>query len=107
MHQMIGYAKGTEQGKGCVFTATQIKGEGYAPTFKADASIAGVPALTPSVDTKAIKLLILDSGAGSLALMHADPAGAIQSAYIGRKSVMGVPYYVNNYLTLYSSRPRP
>lgn len=106
-HQMIGYAEVEEPSKGCVFTATQIKGTGYAPIVKADASIAGVPALTPSVDAGAIKLFILDSGAGSLALMHIDPTGTMRGAYMGRKTNFGFPYYVNNYLALDPAPPRP
>lgn len=106
-HQMIGYAEVIEPKKGCVFTATQIKGEGTGPIFKSDAIGSGVPALTPSTDAGAIKLLILDSGAGSLALMHINPDGDMQDAFIGRKSELGVPYYVNNYLALYPDAPRP
>jgi hypothetical protein len=106
-HQMIGYAKGLESGKGSIFTATQIKGVGYGPIVKADASIAGVPVLTPSADAEAIKLFILDSGAGSLALMHIDPTGTMRGAYMGRKTNFGYPYYVNNYLALDPVPPRP
>ena len=106
-HQMIGHAIGSEDGKGCIFTATQMKGVGYAPTFMADASASGVPPLTPSTDSSAIQLFILDSGAGSLGLMHIDPSGVIRGAYIGRKSKYGFPYYVNNYLALCPSKPRP
>lgn len=106
-HQMIGYAKGEETGKGCIFTATQIKGVGYAPIVKSDAATAGVPALTPSADAGAIKLFILDCGAGSLALMHIDPTGTMRGAYMGRKTNFGFPYYVNNYLALDPAPPRP
>ncbi len=106
-HQMIGYAKGLEPGKGCIFTATQIKGVGNAPAFKADAHASGVPALSPSADPGAIKLFILDSGMGSLALMHIDPSGNMRKAYMGRKTVWGVPYYVNNYLALDPEPSRP
>ena len=106
-HQLIGYAKGVEPSRGCIFTATQIKGVGIAPIFKSAAGDSGVPALVPSTDAGAIKLFILDSGAGSLALMHIDPSGSIQTAYNGRKSKHGIPYYVNNYLALDSTVPRP
>ncbi|HEY5745774.1 MAG TPA: hypothetical protein VIU12_06845, partial [Chryseolinea sp.] len=106
-HQMIGFAKGTETGKGCVFTATEIKGVGAATTFKSGASSSGVEALTPSADAGAIKLFILDSGAGSLGLMHIDPSGTLRSAYIGRKSKFGFPYYVADYLGFTSTAPRP
>jgi hypothetical protein len=104
---MIGYAEGEETGKGCIFTATQIKGVGYGPIIKGDASVAGVPALPPSAGAGAIKLFILDSGAGSLALMHIDPTGAMRGAYMGRKTNFGFPYYVNNYLALDPAPPRP
>lgn len=106
-HQMIGYAEGAEQGQGSIFTATQIKGVGYATIFKEDASASGVAALSPSADAGAIELFILDSGAGSLALMHTDPDGILRGAYIGRKSKLGIPYYVNNYIALDSERARP
>ena len=106
-HQMIGHALGIEQGKGCIFTATEIKGFGYVPTFAAYARTSGVPPLSPSADSAAIQLFILDSGAGSLALMHIDPSGAIRSAYIGRKSKFGFPYYVNNYFALCPTKARP
>jgi hypothetical protein len=106
-HQMMGYAKGLETGKGCIFTATQIKGVGYGTIVKGDASIAGVPALSPSADAGAIKLFILDSGGGSLALMHIDPAGTMRGAYMGRKTNFGFPYYVNNYLALDPAPARP
>ena len=106
-HQMIGFAKGTETGKGCVFTATEIKGEGLAPTFKNGASLSGVEALSPSADGGAIKLFIMDSGDGSLGLMHVDPSGTLRSAYIGRKSKIGFPYYVSDYLGFNATVPRP
>jgi hypothetical protein len=106
-HQMMGYAKGLETGKGCIFTATQIKGVGYGTIVKGDASSAGVPALSPSSDAGAIKLFILDSGGGSLALMHIDPAGTMRGAYMGRKTNFGFPYYVNNYLALDPAPARP
>lgn len=106
-HQMVGFAKGAETGKGSVFTATQIKGVGIAPTFAAAAKLSGVPPLVPSADPNAIKLFILDSGAGSLGLMHKDPSNTLQDAYIGRKSAWGIPYYVNNYLMFYPAKPRP
>jgi hypothetical protein len=106
-HQMMGYAKGLETGKGCIFTATQIKGVGYGTIVKGDASNAGVPALSPSSDAGAIKLFILDSGGGSLALMHIDPAGTMRGAYMGRKTNFGFPYYVNNYLALDPAPARP
>jgi hypothetical protein len=106
-HQLMGYAKGVETGKGCIFTATQIKGVGYGTVVKGDASSAGVPALSPSADAGAIKLFILDSGAGSLALMHIDPAGTMRGAYLGRKTNWGAPYYVNNYLALDPAPARP
>ena len=104
---MIGFWKALENNKGCVFTATQIKGEGGAPGFARTASGSEVPVLAPSVDTGAIKLFILDCGAGSLALMHTTPAGTLQGAYIGRKSELGIPYYVNTYLALDSAAVRP
>jgi len=106
-HQMVGYAKVTETGKGVVFTATQIKGVGAAPAFAAEAKLSGVPPLVPSTDPNAIKLFILDSGAGSLGLMHKDPSNTLQDVYIGRKSKWGIPYYVNNYLMFYPEYPRP
>lgn len=106
-HQMIGFWKALEVGKGCVFTATQIKGVGGAPGFAGTASGSEVPVLAPSVDSGAIKLFILDSGAGSLALMHTTPTGTLQGAYIGRKSNFGIPYYVNTYLALDSTPARP
>jgi hypothetical protein len=106
-HQMIGFWKALEVGKGCVFTATQIKGVGGAPGFAGTASGSEVPVLTPSVDAGAIKLFIVDSGAGSLALMHTTPTGTLQGAYIGRKSNFGIPYYVNTYLALDSTPARP
>lgn len=106
-HQMIGYAEGKQQGKGCIFTATQIKGGGYGTIVKGDAINSGVPALTPSTDAGAIKLFILDCGAGSLALMHIDPTGTMQNAFMGRKTKFGFPYYVNNYLALDPAPARP
>jgi hypothetical protein len=65
-----------------------------------------VPVLTPSTDSGAIKLFILDSGAGSLALMHTTPSGTLQGAYVGRKSMFGFPYYVNTYIALDSTPAR-
>ncbi|SKB01884.1 hypothetical protein SAMN02745166_03494 [Prosthecobacter debontii] len=106
-HQMIGYADGIEPGRGCVFTATEIRGVGHALIFKESASNSGVLPLASASDTAAIKLFILDSGAGSIALMHTDPSGVLRPGYIGRKSAIGIPYYVNNYLGFVSARARP
>ncbi|MGE9269657.1 MAG: hypothetical protein ACQKBU_02540 [Verrucomicrobiales bacterium] len=93
-HQMIEYPEGEKTGKGCIFTATQTKGLGYGPIVKGDASVAGEPALSPSVDAGAIKRFILDSGASSLALMHIDPTGTMQGAYRGRKTNFGFPFWL-------------
>jgi hypothetical protein len=106
-HQMIGYWPGLESGKGCVFTATQIKGVGNAPLFKDFSSYSKVPALTPSADSGAIKLFILDCGIGSVDLMHVDPSEQLQSAFLGRKTRTGVPYYLADYLAFKTSIPRP
>jgi len=106
-HQMVGFIPGFETGKGCVFTATQIIGTGYARDFALAASLSGNPSLAPSTDPNAQKLLILDSGGGSIALVHPDGDGNTVPVYIGRKSMLGVPYYVNNYLEFYSKLPRP
>jgi hypothetical protein len=63
--------------------------------------------LSPSADVLAQELLILDSGDGSLALQHIDPVGNLRKAYIGRKSATGVPYYVNDYVQFWATKPRP
>lgn len=107
MHQMVGYWPSAEQGKGCVFTATQVKGEGGAPLFKDFSVDSGVPSLSPSADAGAAKLFILDCGAGSLGLMHRDPSNILQDAFIGRKSRFGVPYFVSTYLIFKATTPRP
>jgi hypothetical protein len=106
-HQMIGRIPCVEQGKGCVFTATQIYGVGQAPAFAAAAKRSGNKMLSPSTDVLAQELLILDSGGGSLALQHIDPVGNLRKAYIGRKSATGFPYYVNNYIQFWATKPRP
>jgi len=105
-HQMIGFAEVVEDGKGCVFTATQMKGAGMAPVFKGDAGSSGVPDLTPSVDGDAIQLFILDSGAGSLGLIHRHADGSLQLGYIGRKNATGITFYVPTYLAFRSMPPR-
>jgi hypothetical protein len=106
-HQMIGYAKGEETGKGCVFTATQIRGVGFAPQFKQAAESSGVPALSPSTDVGAIKLFILDSGMGSVGLLHINGSGALKNAFIGRKHRTNAPYHVSDYLAIKAEKPRP
>ena len=106
-HQMVGRAPCSEQGKGCVFTATQIYGVGQAPAFAAAAKQSGNQMLSPSTDVFAQQLFILDSGDGSLALEHIDPVGNLRNAYIGRKSATGFPYYVNNYVQFWAAKPRP
>ena len=104
---MFGRVPCGEQGKGCVFTATQIYGVGQAPAFAAAAKRSGNKMLSPSVDVLAQELLILDSGGGSLALQHIDPVGNLRKGYIGRKSATGFPYYVNNYVQFWATKPRP
>ena len=106
-HQMVGRAPCGEQGKGCVFTATQIYGVGQALAFAAAAKKSGNQMLNASTDVLAQQLFILDSGDGSLALEHIDPVGNIRKAYIGRKSAIGFPYYVNNYVQFWATKPRP
>ena len=107
--QMTGRAPCIEDGKGCVFTATQMTGEGGGELFAYSLSQAGVPKLyssDPPPDADALELLILDSGDGSLATMHQNPAGNMEFDFIGRKSQYGLPYYVNTYLGFYATRPR-
>ena len=106
-HQLVGYANCVEEGQGCIFTATQIKGVGSCETFKDDVVESGVPLLSPSVDTHAVKLFILDSGKGSLDLIHIDPSGNLQADFLGRKDQAGFPYWVNNYIGFDPELPRP
>lgn len=105
-HQMVGFGDTGIAGKGCIFTATEIKGAGLPATFRSEAIHSGVPTLTPSADPMAIKLMILDSGAGSLGLVHSDPSFVPQVDYEGRKSAFGVPYYVSDYVEFYTKLPR-
>jgi hypothetical protein len=105
-HQMIGFAEALEDGEGCVFTATQIRGTGLAVNFANDCKASKGPLLPNSVDPLALKLFILDSGAGSVGLIHTDPSGTKRNAYIGRKHEFGVPYYIPTYLSFDSTLPR-
>ena len=107
IHQMIGRVPCSEAGKGCVFTATQIYGVGQAPAFAAAAKKSGNKMLSPSTDVFAQELFILDGGDGAIALKHIDPVGNLRKAYIGRNSATGLPFYANNYVQFWATKPRP
>jgi hypothetical protein len=107
IHQMVGRVPCSEAGKGCVFTATQIYGVGQAPAFAAAAKKSGNKMLSPSTDVFAQELFILDGGDGAIALKHIDPVGNLRKAYIGRNSATGLPFYANNYVQFWATKPRP
>jgi len=103
--QMVGYVPLESDGKGCVFTATQISGGGRGGDFAADAKESGVPNLTGGSKPSDLMLGILDSGDSSVALAHINPAGALKVVDKGSKQ-NGVAYFVNTYLGFYSQPPR-
>ena len=104
--QWIGTAPLDNDGKGCVFTATVIKGEAYIPTFYSAAQSSGVPLLPGSIRPTDLKLFILDSGTSSVALMHRNPDGDWHLDDRGAKH-LGIPYYVNTYVAFGCLKPRP
>lgn len=103
--QWIGSAPLDNDGKGCLFTATVIKGEAYIPTFYSAAQSSGVPLLPGSIRPTDLKLFILDSGSSSVALMHRNPDGAWHLDDRGAKH-LGIPYYVNTYGAFSCLKPR-
>lgn len=105
-HQIIGRATLKGDGKGCVFTATQMTGSGLCEDFKKLAEKSGVPKMQGSSRTGYdLELLILDCGTGSVALSHIDPKGTLKNTLWSRKQY-GLPCYVNNYLALEAQTPR-
>jgi hypothetical protein len=103
--QFVGYAPLDGQGKGCVFTATQISGGGRGELLAEDAKKSGVPALPGGSKSTDLSLLILDSGDTSVVLAHIDPGETLKVVDKGAKQ-NGVPYFVNTFLGFYSEPPR-
>lgn len=99
--QMIGYYPSTEQGKGIVFTATQIDGDGGGAQFVDDAKESGVP--TNATDGGRPLVFLLDGGT-STAVAHSSPNDQLNVIVKGAKHTW--VYKINTYLLFHCEKPR-
>lgn len=99
--QMIGYYPSAEQGKGIVFTATQIDGDGGGAQFIDDAKESGVP--TNAADGGRPLVFLLDGGT-STAVAHSSPSDQLNVVVKGPKHSW--VYKINTYLLFNCVKPR-
>ncbi len=100
--QMIGYHPGSEQGKGVVFTATQLVDEGGGAQFIDDAKHSGVP--TNPADFNRPLVFLLDGGT-STAMAHMNPDDQLKVIIAGLKHTP-LLYKINTYLLFHCVKPR-